>query len=1307
MTRTSLVHAIRAAALAGAVLLCLSAGRADAQPYDFDVTVEKSGGGTLAVGQTATFSITAINAGVAPLPAGLITVTDQILAPLSTPVSASGSGWNCTVAGALVTCRYMSPTLPGASLPPITVTAIAGAPGRFTNCAKVVLGAVPDRNPGNNQACTDGVIQAPVDRFDLGIEKAVRGPSMVGQATVFTLSPFNGGPSAVGGGNGVTVTDVLPANFTGPISGSGPGWTCVVNGQLITCTYSGPSVAPGAPLPPITVSAMTKAPGAWRNCARITLRGQDANRANNEDCIPGASSGGEGRRFDIGVRKSGPARVDAGQMATFTISPFNAGPASVNGASGIRVTDLLPANFVGPVTAAGLGWTCTVSGSGPYLVTCDYFGGAVPANGLFPTITVKAKAREVGGWSNCADIELKAAPDVRRENDRSCIGGEVRPGKPDGPYDVSIRKRGPGALTAGQQATFTLAPRNNGPATVDSTSGVTVIDTLVGGLVPAVTFKTSQDWSCTVTGLKVTCDYIGGPIAAGQDFPPIIIAAMAGKPGKFSNCAVISLKAGKDIAADNNQDCVDGLITAKLAGFDVGLTKTGPANVTVGQDVFFTLTPSNNGPSPVDAGTVLVVTDSVPPNSGPMTATGAGWTCVVVVPNVTCTYTGAGVFTAGQLLPPITIKAVATWVGHVDNCALAEIDPVDLEPEDNDSCIGIQVNPAAAAMACIEKYNDLNGNGHRDDGEPLLPGFDFSAVIPNGNIVPGKTGGDGVFCWGAGAGSYTITETYPVYGWANTEPGDPTVQNVFSYVVAVAPGQTVWRQFGNTLAGQICVQKYEDKDGDGVRDQSPLEPGLPIWLFEIRDSAGNVLRHGYTDLKGNICTQHTLPPGVYTVEELLPIQSGWINTQPGANSAGRYIRQFTITPAGEYISAEFGNRKTTAPTPPDLTATKTYSGQQSNGEMNFILTASNKGPGDWAGPITFTDNLPAGLTPVSGVGVGWTCAISGQTITCAWTGAAITAGADFPVLDIHAMPTRPGTYHNCATVKADVTGWSDPTPRDNAACADGVHGPPSLIVAKSILDNCWQGQSGNDVRCTFRVTITNDGAGPWTGPLQFTDMVQPQGMVFANLVGGQPYGWSCGGSQPMTCTSSGAVTIPAGGSATVDFTVDIPSPIGASQNCVSLTSPNPAGPACAPIGSTHDTHYDLGLDNAFGPDPAAPGYYELSHWIANTPQVTLGTQITVTGSLTPAAFFSPSGSIPASAVTSPGWSCSGTWASFQCSQTATAASFTNGYLVLRLRTSYPASASGQPFTYVGAVTKANNIDPDPSDNSRTVTETLP
>jgi uncharacterized repeat protein (TIGR01451 family) len=67
----------------------------------------------------------------------------------------------------------------------------------------------------------------------------------------------------------------------------------------------------------------------------------------------------------------------------------------------------------------------------------------------------------------------------------------------------------------------------------------------------------------------------------------------------------------------------------------------------------------------------------------------------------------------------------------------------------------------------------------------------------------------------------------------------------------------------------------------------------------------------------------------------------------------------------------------------DLSIAKSHTGNFRVGETGtFTLVVTNRGMLPTSGVTTVQDTLPAGLTPQSAVGAGFSCTISGQTITC-------------------------------------------------------------------------------------------------------------------------------------------------------------------------------------------------------------------------------------------------------------------------------------------------------------------------------------
>lgn len=94
---------------------------------------------------------------------------------------------------------------------------------------------------------------------------------------------------------------------------------------------------------------------------------------------------------------------------------------------------------------------------------------------------------------------------------------------------------------------------------------------------------------------------------------------------------------------------------------------------------------------------------------------------------------------------------------------------------------------------CVFKFNDVNGNGKQDNGEPALPGWTIIIKDPSGNVISkGETNKEGYYCVDVKPNNtYTISEVLQT-GWSQTYPVNPD-----SYTVTVKPGETINVTFGN------------------------------------------------------------------------------------------------------------------------------------------------------------------------------------------------------------------------------------------------------------------------------------------------------------------------------------------------------------------------------------------------------------------------------------------------------------------------------------------------------------------------------
>ncbi|UCE91290.1 MAG: hypothetical protein JSV90_07725 [Methanobacteriota archaeon] len=195
------------------------------------------------------------------------------------------------------------------------------------------------------------------------------------------------------------------------------------------------------------------------------------------------------------------------------------------------------------------------------------------------------------------------------------------------------------------------------------------------------------------------------------------------------------------------------------------------------------------------------------------------------------------------------------------------------------------------------KWNDLNGNGEWDEGEPGLPGWTirFECWFWVGEVLYYLYGEDttdenGYYEFtGLPPGLYTVWEDL-MGGWVPTSPPEVEVEVI---------GHTEARvDFLNFELGCVWGYKFEDYNGNGVFDDgdTPL-PEWHIYLY-LHDA---LIATTMTDGDGyySFCD---LGPGVYTVTEESRV--GWTPTSAPsevfAMTSGASIR------VHDFLNFEFG-----------------------------------------------------------------------------------------------------------------------------------------------------------------------------------------------------------------------------------------------------------------------------------------------------------------------------------------------------------------------------------------------------------------
>lgn len=160
------------------------------------------------------------------------------------------------------------------------------------------------------------------------------------------------------------------------------------------------------------------------------------------------------------------------------------------------------------------------------------------------------------------------------------------------------------------------------------------------------------------------------------------------------------------------------------------------------------------------------------------------------------------------------------------------------------------------AAICFYKFNDINGDGTKQDNEAYLPNWGMKLYTQDASgakipFQPGTTWYSNS-CAGVLPGQTYFTSEVIQAGWAQTTPGGDGYIGPFNATSRASYTAT----FGNVQLGSIAGFKFNDLNGDGDWDSG--EPTLADWFISITSSA-----------YGTQTTQ-TGSDGSYLFDNLLP-----------------------------------------------------------------------------------------------------------------------------------------------------------------------------------------------------------------------------------------------------------------------------------------------------------------------------------------------------------------------------------------------------------------------------------------------------
>ena len=401
---------------------------------------------------------------------------------------------------------------------------------------------------------------------------------------------------------------------------------------------------------------------------------------------------------DLQLTKSdGNLSATPGSVLTYTLTYTNAG---TKNATGVVLTETVPANTTFNAGASTAGWACTPNSNAGS--TCTLSVGTLITNtsgsAAFAVTVANPVAAGVAQLNNTASVA-----------DDGTHGADPTPGNNSASDttpiiaapDLSLTKTDGGiSTTPGGVVTYTLIYTNAGD---QNATGVVLTET-----VPANTTYTGSGWTCAPNNnAGSTCTLALGALAGGNAggsaaFVVTVVNPAPAGVAQVSNTATIADDGsnGADSTPGNNSASdttpIDAAPDLKITKDDAGVIFLPGTNIT------YTIAYTNAGNQ---AATGVVLTDVVPANT---TYLGTGWTCTpnnnagsVCSRAVGNFAVGAG----GSATFIVNVNNPAPGVTVISNTALIGDDGsngADLNPGDNSAT---QLTPIANQPPTILSVN--------------------------------------------------------------------------------------------------------------------------------------------------------------------------------------------------------------------------------------------------------------------------------------------------------------------------------------------------------------------------------------------------------------------------------------------------------------------------------------------------------------------------------------------------------------------------------------------------------------------------
>lgn len=1150
------------------VLFILLAGVSAHAQLSANLAVTKTGPALATAGSDVSYDVTLTNNG--PDAAANVTLTDEV--PENTTfVSATqnnGPAFNCPLPSqggtGTITCTLAA--LPASTS--VTFTFVfninpGALPGTPIENTADVTSSTPDPNTADNSATAITNVPA----ADLRVTKTGTESAPADTDVTYVVTVTNFGPQPA---EDATLTDVIPPGltFVSATQDSGPTFLCsdpgVGNEGTITCTIASLPVNAPAQFTFVVHTNEEALPGeVFTNIASASSKTGDPNEEDNSGVavtiIPGAP------QANLSVSKNGPGSAGPDTDVTFTITFLNAGP---DASENVVLTDTLP----GDMTFVSLGQTgqplnCATPAIGAGgTITCT--SALYPANAT-TTLTlighIPPQTQSGTEYVNTVTAISETTSDPSEENNVASTAVIISA------VDVSVVKQGPVSVNAGQNISYTIDVANAGP---DVAANVVMTDVLPPAL-RFVSITSNTAASCSNPGVGnsglVSCEieFLGGNQSAQFTLVATVSSAAT---GSVSNTASVDT-ASFDSDPLDDQSSVTTPVTLSS---DLGVTKSGPATVTAGQNVSYTVTVTNAGPSNV----ANVVLDEMPPAS---------------LTFVSVSQTSGPIFNcAGDTCTIATLAAGAsasfTFVYNLSPAASGSVtNTVHVGPETNDPST---LNNTASAMSTVVTSADVtvtkSGPGNATAGTNVT----YTVVVSNAgpsnaaNVALNDTlpaGTTFVSLNQSGAPAFSpCTTGATITCTATVLP--PATPQTFTIVVALSPastgaisntatvGTTTPETNGtnNTSAANSTVITSADlsvtKTGPAIATagnnisytiaaaNAGPSTAVNVTLTDILPPNTTFVSLNQAGATFNCTTPASGAPGTITctAASLAPGSSETLTlvlaVAPAAT--GTISNTATIGATTSDPNANNNNSTTVATigAGADVSVVKAGPAAASaNTNITYTITAGNTGPSN-AANVTLTDALPADTTFVSlnQAGTAFNCTTpavgANGTVTCTNASFAPAATTTFTLI-VAVSPTATGSVDNTAAITSTTPDAN--TANNTSSVSTGIDpGATDLAITKTTDAT----RAGFGAPVTYTITVTNNGPSTAFG-VTVTDEI-PAGTTFVSAT---PSQGSCTGTTTVICTLG---TLLPSTSATIALTIQMPMTPATVSNTATVSAAN-------------------------------------------------------------------------------------------------------------------------------------------------------